>query len=131
MIAKHQISEELRSFIKDNIRTVLRLEVLLLLHDQQPKSFSAAEIAHELGFEIEATQDQLTALETLGLAIQSTTDESKYEYHPVNTTLGSTVDQLAAAYSTRRIPILTALFADNSHRPRLFAEAFKIIARID
>jgi hypothetical protein len=131
MMAKPQISEELRRFIKDDVRTVLGLEVLLLLHDQQPGSFSAAEIAQELGFEIEATQDQLTALETLGLVIQSTTDETRYEYHPVNARLGATVDQLAVAYTTRRIPILTVILADNSHRTRLFAEAFKIIRRND
>jgi hypothetical protein len=131
MMAKHQISEELRRFVKDDIRTVLGLEVLLLLHDQQPRSFSATEIAQELGFEIEDTQDQLTALEALGLAIQSTTDDSRYEYHPLNASLASTVDQLALAYSTRRIPILTVILADYSHRTRLFAEAFRIIRRND
>ena len=130
-MAKPHLSEELRRFIKDKIRTVLRLEVLLLLHDQQPRSISAAEIAQELGFEAEATQDQLIALEALGLAIQPTTDDSRYEYHPVNAKLGSTVEQLAAAYSRHRVPILSVILADNSHRPRRFAEAFRIITRND
>lgn len=82
-MAKPHISEELRRFIKDKIRTVLRLEVLLLLRDQRPRSVNAGEIAHELGFETEATQEQLTALEAAGLATQ--TDESRYQYHPINT----------------------------------------------
>jgi hypothetical protein len=126
-MAKHPlICEELRRFIKDKIQTVLRLEILLLLYDQQSRSFNAAEIANELGFDTEATQDQLTALETIGLAIQST-DESQYKYHPANATLGSTVDQLAGAYSTQRIPILSLILGDNSNRTRLFAEAFRII----
>jgi hypothetical protein len=116
---------------KTRIQTVLRLEVLLLLHDQQSRSFNAAQIANELGFETEATQEQLTALKTIGLAVQSTTDESQYNYHPVNATLGSKVEQLAAAYSTQRVPILSLILADNSHRPRLFAEAFRIIRRND
>lgn len=122
-----QISEELRRFVKDQIRTVLRLEVLLLLYQHQLRLFSAAEVAQELGFEIEATQEQLTALEAIGLAIQSSNGELRYKYYPVDATLGSRVEQLAAAYSTQRVPILSVILADNSKRPRLFAEAFRII----
>ncbi len=128
--SKNHISEELRRFIKYKIRTVLRLEVLLLLHDQQSRSFNATEIANELGFETEAMQHQLTALETIGLAIHST-DKSQYKYHPVNATLRSMVEQLASAYSKQRVPILSLILANDSDRPRLFAEAFKIIRRND
>jgi hypothetical protein len=130
-MSKPNISEELRTFIKDKIQTVLRLEVLLLLHDHQFRSFTAGEIAKEVGFETEATQDQLTALEAIGLVAQSTTDESQYKYQPANETLGSTVEQLAAAYSTQRVPILSVILADSSDRTRLFAEAFRIIRRND
>jgi biotin operon repressor len=129
-MAKQLICEELRRFIKDKIQTVLRLEILLLLHDQQSRSFNAAQIANELGFETEATQEQLTALKTIGLAVQST-NESQYKFHPVNATLRSRVEQLAAAYSTQPVPILSLILADNSDRTRLFAEAFRIIRRND
>lgn len=129
-IAKNQLSEELRAFIKDKIQTVLRLEVLLLLHDQQSRSFTAAEIASELGCETEATQEQLTELETIGLAIQST-DKPRYKYLPVNATFGFMVEQLAAAYAKQRVPILSLILADNSDRTRLFVEAFRIISRND
>lgn len=131
MLVKPQISEELRRFIKDKIQTVLRLEILLLLQDQHPRSFSAAEVAHELGIEVDATQNELTALEAVGLALQSTAEESRYEYHPGNTKLQAKVEHLANAYATRRVPILSVILADNSHRTRLFAEAFKIISRND
>ena len=130
-MAKHHISKALKKFIRDKIQTALRLEVLLLLYDQQSRSFTATEIANQLGVESEATQDQLTALELIGLAMQSTTGESRYKYHPVNATLGSTVEQLAATYSTQRVPILSVILADNSDRTRLFAEAFRIIRRND
>ena len=130
-MSKPHISEELKRFIKDEIRTVLRLEILLLLHHQQAKLFSAAEIARELGVQTEATQEQLTALEGIGLAIQSPSEVSEYKYHPANTTLASTVDQLAVAYATQRVPILSVILADNSDRTRLFAEAFRIITRND
>ena len=130
-MAKPQFSEELRTFIRNRIQTVLRLEVLLLLHARQSRSFNAAEVADELGFETEATQDQLSALTAIGLVVRSTHDESRYQYQPADATLGSTVDQLAAAYSTQRVPILSVILADASDRTRLFAQAFRIIRRTD
>jgi DNA-binding IclR family transcriptional regulator len=130
-MSKPLFSEELRAFIKNRIQTVLRLEILLLLHDKQPRSFNAAEVAEELSFETEATQEQLSALEEIGLAVQSPIGESRYRYHPADETLRSAVKQLAAAYSTQRVPVLSVILADASHRSRLFAEAFRIIRRND
>lgn len=115
--------------LSENIQTVFRLEVLLLLHAQQWRSFSAAEIANELGFETEPAQDQLTALQVIGVVRPSTTDESKYKYDPVNPKLRSTVEQLAVAYSTQRIPILSVILAEQPDRTRAFAEAFRLIRR--
>ena len=130
-MSKHHISDGLRTFIKEKIQTVLRLEVLLLLHQQQSRSFSAAEVASELGFETEPAQRQLTALEAIGLVVRSGTDESKYKYRPVDATLRSTVEKLAVAYSTQRVPILSIILAEQPDRTRLFAEAFRIIRRND
>lgn len=130
-MSKHHISDGLRTFIKDKIQTVLRLEVLLLLHEQQSRSFSAAEVANELGFESEPAQRQLTALEAIGLVVHSGTAESKYKYHPVDATLRSTVEKLAVAYSTQRVPILSIILAEQPDRTRLFAEAFRIIRTND
>lgn len=125
------ISEDLKTFIKQKIQTVLRLEVLLLLHHQQSRSFSAAEVANELGCEKDAAKDQLTALEAIGVVVQSEADDDKYEYHPLNASLGSLVEQLALNYSRQRVPILSVILADHPDKIRLFAEAFRITIRND
>jgi biotin operon repressor len=125
-MAKQHISEGLKSFIKEKIQTVLRLEVLLLLH-QQTRSFTAVEVANELGFEKEDVKDQLAALETIGVVVESNPDKPKYRYHPLNTKLRSLVDQLAVGYSEQRVPILSFILADHPDRTRLFAQAFRII----
>ena len=130
-MAKQYISEGLKVFIKEKIQTVLRLEVLLLLHHQQPRSFTAAEVANELGFEKDDLNGQLTALETIGVVVESNPDKHKYRYHPVNEALRSMVDQLAVGYSKQRVPILSVILADHPDRTRLFAEAFSIIRRND
>jgi predicted transcriptional regulator len=127
---KPHISEGLKKFIKEKIQTVLRLEVLLLLHQQQSRAFTASEVANEVGFEKEAAKHQLTALEAIGVVVaQSRTDKPKYRYHPVNATLGSMVEQLSVTYTKQPVPILSVILADQPDRIRLFAEAFRIIRR--
>ena len=128
-MAKQHISQGLKKFIKEKIQTVLRLEVLLLLHHQQTRSFTVAEVANELGFEIEDVNGQLVALETIGVVVESNPDKHKYRYQPVNEALRSMVDQLAAGYSKQRVPILSVILAEHTDRTRLFAEAFRIIRR--
>ena len=128
-MTKQHISQGLKKFIKEKIQTVLRLEVLLLLHHQQTRSFTVAEVANELGFEIEDVNGQLAALETIGVVVESNPDKHKYRYQPVNEALRSMVDQLAAGYSKQRVPILSVILAEHTDRTRLFAEAFRIIRR--
>lgn len=130
-MVKQHISQGLKKFIKEKIQTVLRLEVLLLLHHQQPRSFTVAEVANELGFEKEDVNGQLTALETIGVVVESNLDKHKYRYQPVNEALRSMVDQLAMGYSNQRVPILSVILAEHTDRTRLFAEAFRIIRRND
>ena len=83
-MARQQISERLKRFIREQIQTVFRLEVLLLLHRCQYRSFTAAEVANELGIENELAQEQLAALGVTGLVVQSNVGKSKYSYHPAD-----------------------------------------------
>lgn len=130
-MTRQHISDSLKEFIRDQIQTVFRLEVLLLLHRDQSRSFTAAEVADELCFETDIAQEQLSVLAALGLVLQSDNVEREYSYHPVDAARGSMVDQLAAGYSTQRVPILSVILAEHPDRTRLFAEAFRIIRRND
>lgn len=128
---KKPISESLRRFLKERIQTVLRLEVLLLLHDHQPRAFTAPEVANRLGFESDSTANELRELEAVGVVVQSNSDKTKYSYRPLNETLESLIEQLAMLYSTHRVPILSVMLAEHPDRARLFAEAFRIIRSND
>lgn len=127
-MTKAHISESLKTFIREKIQTVLRLEVLLLLQQNPSQSFTAAEVAVEVGFDRDAAKSQLTALEAIGVVAQSNLG---YKYQPENATLRSMVEQLASGYAKQRVPVLSVILADHSDRTRLFAEAFRIIRRND
>ena len=130
-MGRQYISNELKAFVKSQIQTVFRLEVLLLLHHEQSKAFTPADVALELGFERDMAQEPLTSLVTLGLLVQSNTHEAKYHYDPADVAMGSLIDQLALTYSKRPVPILSLILAEPADRTRLFAEAFRLIKGID
>ena len=124
-MVKQQISVGVKRFIREQIQTVPKLEVLLLLHREQSRSFTLAEIANELGFDNDTAREQLIALESIGL-IETNFERSKYQYRPANKTLASIVNRLAAAYPKQRVPILSAILAEEPNKVRRFVEAFKL-----
>ena len=125
---KEPISEGVKTFVREQIQTVPKLEVLLLLHREQSRPFTLAEVANELGFENDTAREQLTALEAIGLI---ETNKDKYRYHPINASLESIVDRLAVAYPRQRVPILSAILAKDSNKTRRFVEAFKLVRSND
>jgi hypothetical protein len=126
-MASQHISEGLKKFIIEQVSSVFRLEILLLLHRTQSRSFTAAEVVQELCFEADVAQEQLSELVATGLLVQFETDEFHYRYDPIDQAQGAMVEELAVGYSTQRVPILSLLLASHPDRARIFAEAFRLI----
>ena len=126
-MAKQYISDDLKAFIREQIQTVFRLEVLLLMHGEHWRLFTATDVALELGFERDVAQDQLRSLATLGLLVEANTEVATYSYQPANVKIGSMVDELALTYSKRRVAILSLILTEPADRTRIFAEAFRLI----
>ena len=129
-MTQHYLSENLKIFIRERIQTVLRLEVLFLLHHHQPKQVTVREVARELGLENDVAAKELSALEAIGV-VQSHPGKLEYRYQPTTAALRSMVEQLATAYSRQRVPILSAILSERRNRTRLFAEAFRMIRSND
>ena len=129
-MTRQHISESLKRFLREQIQTVFRLEVLLLLHRNRSRLFTAADVAHELGFDNDLAQQQLTELVVREL-VALNTEQHTYSYGPVNAAQRSMVDQLAASYSRQRVPILSVILAEHPHRTRRFSEAFRMIRTND
>lgn len=130
-MARQYISKDLKKFVRDQIRSVFELEALLLLHSANTRSFTAAEIANELGFDPEVAQHHLAILVANGLLAQFDTNEINYRYEPVDQDVATMVDQLAVGYAKQRVPILSLILSERPDRIRLFAEAFRLIKGTD
>jgi DNA-directed RNA polymerase specialized sigma subunit len=126
-MSRLNISQRLKKFIKEQIHSVFALEVLLLFHRNQSRSFTASEIANELGIEVEVAQQQLSELVSADVLTTTAGVKSQYSYDPVDEEVASMVDHLAVAYAKQRVPILSLILSEHPDRIRGFAEAFRLI----
>ena len=116
-MGRQQLSKELKEFIREQIHPVVMLEVLLLRHRNQPRSFKAVETAAELGIEQEAAKEQLSALLAIELLTQS---EGNLCTGIIPPGLSTLVNELAQAYSRQRIRVLSLILTKRPDRIRLF-----------
>ena len=124
-MSRVNISQDLKTFIKEHIHSVFSLEVLLLLRREQSRSFTASEVANELGIESDVAQ-QLSELTSANLVRTTNDDVTRYRYAPVDKELESLVDQLAVAYAKQRVPILSLILTEHADRIRGFVEAYRL-----
>ncbi len=128
---KQGISKGLKKFIREQIQTISRLEVLLLLHRHQPKALLVSELSNELGCDDIEVETELGALESLKLIDSSNNGPSRYRYQPHDAAVRSMVNRLAVSYDRHRIPILTMILRESPDPIRQFTEAFSIIRKND
>jgi hypothetical protein len=124
-MSRVNISQDLKTFLKEHIHSVFSLEVLLLLRREQSRSLTASEVAKELGIEIDVAQ-QLSELTSANLIRTTDGYTAKYRYAPGDERLESLVDQLAAAYAKQRVPILSLILTEHADRIRGFVEAYRL-----
>jgi hypothetical protein len=125
-MSRVNISQELKTLLKEHIHSVFSLEVLLLLRRERIRSFTAAEVARAVGLEIDVAQQQLSELTSARLIETMNGDVARYRYAPLDEKLPSLVDQLAVAYAKQRVPILSLILTEHQDRIRCFVEAYRL-----
>ena len=123
------LSQEIKKFISDHIHSIEQLEILLLLHSQPDREFTAAATAQELRIEPDSAAERLAALsgqQMLAVRAAGGAAEPAYRFAPANAHLHSLVQQLAEAYRQYRVRVITAIFSKPVDKVRSFADAFKL-----
>ena len=125
------ISQAVQAFVADHIESVLQLEVLLLLRGRPGSEFAAADIADELKIDRTWVEAQLGNLCARGLlACPDTTAPRRFRYAPATPELSAVMDDLARAYTDRRVTVISMIFSKPPSPPptsgiRTFADAFR------
>lgn len=110
-------------FVREHIRTVWALEVLLLLRRDRTRCWTPAGLESELRASHKLVADVLAKFETSGL---SRADEAGcHHYAPSTPELAALADEIEAAYQQRPVTVIN-MIAGAGGPLRSLADAFKI-----
>jgi hypothetical protein len=121
-----QLPLTVRQLLSRHIQSVEQLEVLLLMHREPHRAWSAAEVYSVIRSSEASIAARLAAFAKEGLLAEEGGSPPTYRYAPRSTDVRSAVDDTAAAYKTWRIRVVEAIFAPPSDPVRSFADAFKL-----
>lgn len=113
--------QEFLEFIRENVRSVWALELLLLLKRDPPRSWQRAELVRELRANDNLVSQNLEIFERNGLAIS---DEKGWRFAPANATIEALTARLAQAYKDR--PVATMNLIARTDQIKSLSDAFKL-----
>lgn len=90
-------------FVRNHIRSIWALELLLLLHVSRERHWKAATLVKTLRASSSIVQDNLSQFERHGLAVQ---DAEGWRFHPANPDLEAAVERLKVIYRQRPMAII-------------------------
>ncbi|MEQ1877612.1 MAG: hypothetical protein ABL958_13290 [Bdellovibrionia bacterium] len=119
----HTLDPEIQSFIDKFIDSVEQLEILVLLKESAPKSWSDREINEKLQSNLGSVRERLAGLCKLDL-IKSV--NNLFVYPGSNDKYDQIIEMTSHAYKRSRIRIIEMIFSRPKNKLRDFSDAFKI-----
>lgn len=116
------LTRETIAFLRDHIRSVEQLDILLHLRAVAPRALDPHAIAGELRTSESSVTTRSKDLVTAGLLAQS---GAALRYGPTSTELEAAVDAVAIAYAETRYTVIEQILARPADNVRLFADAFR------
>lgn len=113
---------ELAAFVREHVRSVWAVELLLLLKRDPDRRWPAADLVRELRASTLLVNDNLQRFERSGLAVRE--DGDLWRYAPAMPMLGELADRLEAAYRERPVTVINLIAAPPDPVQGL-ADAFK------
>ena len=121
-MATGDLPEQVRSFIRRHVESVLDLDILLAVRTAAgPRA--ATELARELRLNETASAAALEKFAAIGLLER---DGDCYTYKPRDRRLAADADALADAYARRRVTVIRFIYKRPSEGVSAFADAFRL-----
>lgn len=112
---------DLLGFVREHIRSVWALELLLLLRRDAERCWAPADLVRELRASQMLVSDNLQRLEAAGIVIPD--DTGCYRYAPASPVLDGLCGRLEAAYRERPVAVVNMIAKPSSVQS--LADAFK------
>lgn len=113
-------------FLREHIRTIAQLELLLLVHRSPEKSWTVEEIAKQLYIPSSFAASILESLRKSGLVAMKDDNQQEYRFMPKSAELGQIVDELETLYRERPVATIHAIHSTSMDTLQNFADAFRI-----
>jgi hypothetical protein len=118
------IPQDLLRSLRSSITSIWDLELLLILHRDRARAWTAEALVLELRSSPVLVTGALRALCSAGLAVEEA--DGQYRYQPATLELDGVVQQLARAYAEFPIAVAKAIYAAPSDKIQVFADAFRL-----
>lgn len=115
--------QDLFGFIREQLRSVWALELLLLMRRRADHAWTPEELVSELRASHTLVTDNLAVFERAGLVRAD--EDGRYAFAPASPVLTALCDQLAAAYAERPVTVINAIVSPPDKLQGL-ADAFRI-----
>ncbi len=124
------LTNEVKTFISENISSYEDLQVLLLMHEHPGRNWDAVDIAENLRIEPMSASTHLMNLHTRGLvehnAARGPFYEFQYSLHSTSIAREQQISALAAAFERARAEVVDYIFQKSRGQLQSFADAFKV-----
>lgn len=123
------IRADLRDFIVNEVGSIAQLELLLLLHQDAQKDWTAEQAAKALYTAVDATAALLEAFRTRGYVVLKDGQPHRYQFANRSPEQTQLMRDLASLYQTRRVTVINLIYAGPEEKLRSFADAFRLRKR--
>src|SRR5688572_23411373 len=119
------LSDDLERFIRQEIRSIEQLEILLLLSGKPEKWWSETEVLDVIRSSLLSVRDRLAELNAAGLLQRLDVQPLSYRYAPETPDRTRLIVDLAEAYRQSRLAVVDAIYRPRTPASEL-ARAFRI-----
>ncbi|KQY31026.1 hypothetical protein ASD21_08125 [Caulobacter sp. Root1455] len=116
------VDRDVFQFIREHVRSVWALELLLRLKHDPERCWSVEQLVGDLRASHSLVTDNLTAFEAAGLVVAD--DRGCFRYQPAAPVLAKVCDDLDATYRTKPVTVIRWISAP-TERLQSLADAFK------
>jgi hypothetical protein len=125
-VPESSISEDVQQFLVKQVRSIERLEILLLLGGSPPRRWTTVEVYRAVLTNEHSVEETLERFCQAGLAKKSETAPWTYQYSPPSEQVRSLVAQLAKLYKERPVSVIDVIYQRSVSDIEEFAKAFRI-----
>ena len=125
MAPAFRIPRDVSLFLREHVRSITQLDLLLMLHAAPGRRFSAAEVSRELRVPERPVLGQLLDFSRAGVLVADDVDPPTWRFDP-DGPHAAVVSSLAEIVSRRKRAVHDLILSEPNSDVQLFSDAFRL-----